>query len=336
MRRILAALALAVAVAAGPASAASDFPNRPIRILIPYGPGGATDIATRIITDQVRENLNTPIVVDNRPGGSGVVALQEVIRSNPDGYTLIVGNITTNLLQPLIGEPPTPFDPFKDVRPVLRLVSIPNVLIVTKVDFPPTNLQEFVDYARKHPGKINHTVAGVLNYSHMDWLTLQRRAGVSFVPIPLRAGAGGGQIDIINGQIHAGLQNAATVMPFVKADRVRAIAVANDERLPAYPDVPTFAEQGFPGIGTAGWQALFAPAGTPNDVTIKLADAFLEALKSPRVRKQLLDLQFTIVPTKSPEETQAWLDSERERLKPVVADAVAMWNAHKKAEAERK
>jgi tripartite-type tricarboxylate transporter receptor subunit TctC len=329
MTRLLMAMALGLSLAV-PHAAANDFPTKPIRVLIPYGPGGATDISTRIILEEVRKHMKQPLVVENKPGGSGVVALNDVLRSGADGHTLIVGNITTNLLRPIIGDPPTPFDPFKDFVPVIRLVSIPNVLIVTKVDFPPSTLREFVDYAKQHPGKINHTVAGILNYSHLDWLTLQKRTGIELVPIPLKAGAGGGQTDIINGQIHAGLQNAATVMPFVKSGRVKAIAVANDERLPGYPDVPTFGEQGFSGIGTSGWQALFAPAGTPKEALDILNTAFNEALKSERVRKQLLDLQYTIIPTKSPAEAQAWLDKEREEWRPKVADALEIYRAQEK------
>jgi tripartite-type tricarboxylate transporter receptor subunit TctC len=278
----------------------------------------------------VREQLKQPVVVENKPGGSGVVALQEVVRAKPDGYTVVVGNITTNLLQPIIGEPPMPFDPFKDLLPLVRLVSIPNVLITTKVNFPPTTLKEFVDYVKARPGEINHTTAGILAYSHIDWLMLQKRAGLSMVAVPLRAGAGGGQIDIINGQIHAGLQNAATILPVVKAGKVKTIAVANDERLSAYPDVPTFAEAGFPGIGTAGWQALFAPAGTPKEAVDVLTKAFLAALQSEKVRHQLTELQFSIIPTKSSEETRAWLEAERVRWKPIIADAKAVLAAQDK------
>lgn len=335
MKRLLSALLLGIACAATGAVAA-EFPTKPIRILIPYGPGGATDISTRIVLEEVRKHVKQPIVVENKPGGSGVVALNDVLRSGADGHTLIVGNITTNLLQPIIGDPPTPFETFKDFVPVIRLVSIPNVLIVTKVDFPPNTLKEFVDYAKKNPGKINHTVAGILNYSHLDWLTLQKRTGIELVPIPLKAGAGGGQTDIINGQIHAGLQNAATVMPFVKSGRVKPIAVANEERLPAYPDVPTFGEQGFPGIGTSGWQALFAPAGTPKEALEVLNTAFNEALKSERVRKQLLDLQYTIIPTKSPAEAQAWLDAQRAEWTPKIAEALEIYRAQEKKAAEKK
>jgi len=335
MKRTLAALALGLAVSA-PQALATEFPTKPIRVLVPYGPGGATDISTRIVLEEVRRHMKQPLVVENKPGGSGVVALNDALRSGADGHTLIVGNITTNLLQPIIGDPPTPFDAFKDFVPVIRMVSIPSVLIVTKVDFPPNTLKEFVDYARKNPGKINHTVAGILNYSHLDWLTLQKRAGIELMPIPLKGGAGGGQTDILNGLIHAGLQNAATVMPFVKTGRVKAIAVANEERLPGYPDVPTFAEQGFPGIGTSGWQALFAPAGTPKEVLEILNSAFNEALKSDRVRKQLLDLQYTIVPTKSPAEAQAWLDAQRKEWTPKIADALEIYRAQEKAAQSKK
>jgi len=268
MKRVLivAFLVIEFSQGFGCSRVANDFPYKPIHVLVPYGPGGATDIAARIIIEHVRGRLKQSIVVENKPGGSGVIALEEVVRSKPDGYTLLFGNITTNLLNPIIGEPPMMFDPFEQLTPLARLVSIPGVLIATKVNFPPNTLREFVEYAGARPSEINYSTSGILAYSHIDWLMLQKRTGIWMVDVPLRAGAGGGQIDIVNGSIQATIQNAATVMPFVKAGQVKALAVASEERLPAYPDVPTFAEAGYPGVGTSGWQALFAPTRTPNEV----------------------------------------------------------------------
>ena len=154
---------------------------------------------------------------------------REVGQSKPDGYTVLLGNITTNLLSPIIGEPSMSFDPFKQLRPLARLVSVPGVLITTKVNFPPATLKELVEYARRHPGEINHSTSGILAYSHIDWLMLQQRTGIRLVDVPLRTGTGGGQTDIITGSIHATIQNAATVMPFVKSGRVRALAVTSEK-----------------------------------------------------------------------------------------------------------
>ena len=320
MKRPLIALGLSLAIATL-ALGASDYPNKPIRILVPYGPGGATDIATRIISDNLRERLGQPIVIENKPGGSGVVALQEVVRAKPDGYTLVVGNITTNLLNQLVGEPPMPFDPMKALTPVVRLVDIPGVFITTKVDFPPNSLKEFVEYAKARPGQLNHTIAGHLAYSHIDLLMLQKRTGIKMVSVPQRAGAGGGQIDMINGAIHVALTNAATVLPLVQAGKIKALAVTSEQRLPAYPNVPTFKEAGFGGIGTNAWQAVFAPAATPKDVLDAISIAFIEALKSEKVLKQLQDLQYTPIPTASPEEARAWLAKDMEHWKPIVEEA---------------
>jgi tripartite-type tricarboxylate transporter receptor subunit TctC len=323
-------VALSLAAAAGaacdrPEGRPSEFPVRPIRLVLPYGPGGATDIAARIVADRVRSLLGQPIVIEYRPGGSGALALAEVVESKADGYTLLFGNITTNLLNPLIGEPPLPFDPFTQLRPLARLVSIPGVLITTTVDFPPATLQDFLAYARERPGALNYSTSGILAYSHIDWLMLQRRTGVRLVDVPLPSGTGGGQVDIITGRIQASIQNAATVMPFVKAGQVRALAVAGEQRLPSYPDVPTFAEAGFPGIGTSGWQALFARADTPKDAVDTITRAFLDALLDEEVRTRLVDLQFNVIPTKTVDEARGWLDDERTRWTPIVADAKALY-----------
>ena len=303
---------------------AADYPAKPIRIVVPYGPGGATDIAARILGEHLKDKFHQPIVVENKPGGNGVVALQEVVRSKPDGYTFLLGNITTNLLSPLLGDPPTPFDPFKDLLPVARLVDVPGVFLATKIDFPPNTVQEVVDYARARPGQVNHSTAGILAYSHIDFLMLQKRTGIKLVAVPLRAGAGGGQLDMLNGTVQIAMQNAATVLPLVKGGKLKALAVTSDTRIAALPDVPTMKEAGFEGIGTNAWQALLAPRGTPKDILDRVAGAIAEVLTTAAVVKQFDDLQFGVVPTRTPEEAQAWLANEIEHWKPIVADARAM------------
>ena len=160
MKRLLLAAALLLGVQA--LAQAADYPSKPIRIVVPYGPGGATDIVARILGEHLKEKFHQPVVVENKPGGSGVVALQETVRAKPDGYTFLIGNITTNLLTPLIGDPPMAFDPFKDLVPVARLADVPGVFLATKVNFPPNTVQEVVDYARARPGEINHNTAGIL------------------------------------------------------------------------------------------------------------------------------------------------------------------------------
>jgi len=307
-----------------PAPAATDYPQKPVRIVVPYGPGGATDIVARILSEHLKDKFRQPVVVENKPGGNGVVALQEVVRAKPDGYTLLIGNITTNLLSPLLGDPPMPFDPFRDLVPIARLVDVPGVFLATTVNFAPNSVQEVVDYAKQHPGEVNHSTAGILAYSHIDFLMLQKRTGIQLVAVPLRAGAGGGQLDMLNGTVQIALQNAATVVPLVKSGKLKGLAVTSDKRLAVLPDVPTMRESGFDGIGTNAWQALFAPRGTPPEILEIINTAFVGALKTEKAIRQFEGLQFTITTTGSPQEAKTWLDNEQVVWKPIVADAKAM------------
>jgi tripartite-type tricarboxylate transporter receptor subunit TctC len=327
MKRLLFALSLLLGAqvlgAYAPAQAA-DYPAKPIRIVVPYGPGGATDIVARILGEHLKEKFHQPVVVENKPGGNGIVALQETVRARPDGYTFLIGNITTNLLMPLIGDPPLAFDPFKDLVPVARLNDVPGIFLASKVNFPPNTLQEVVDYARARPGEVNHLTAGILAYSHIDFLMLQKRTGIKLTAIPLRAGAGGGQIDLLNGAVQVALQNAATVTPLVKAGKLKALAVTSEQRLPILPDVPTFKEAGFEGLGTNAWNAMFAPRAVPKEILDTMAAAVVEILASDKAVKQLEDLQFTVTPTRSLDEARAWLAKDVEHWTPIVADAKTM------------
>jgi tripartite-type tricarboxylate transporter receptor subunit TctC len=322
MKRLLIAASLVLGITA--AAPAADYPTKAVRIVVPYGPGGATDIVARILGEHLKDKLKQPIVVENKPGGNGVVALQETVRARPDGYTLLIGNVTTNMLAPILGDPPTPFDPLKDLVPVARLVEVPAIFLATKVNFPPNTVKEVVEYARARPGEINHNTAGILAYSHIDFLMLQKRTGIKLVAVPLRAGAGGGQIDLINGAVHIAMQNAATVTPLVKAGKLKALAVTSPQRLAILPDVPTMKEAGFEGIGTNAWQALFAPKNVPKDILDVVAKAVHEVLTSEKAIKQLEELQFTLIPTHSAEEALAWQRKEEERWRPIVAEAKAM------------
>jgi tripartite-type tricarboxylate transporter receptor subunit TctC len=315
------ALLFNLGAAAQPAPA---YPTKAVRIVVPYGPGGATDIVARILSDHLRETLGQPFVVENKAGGNGVVALQEVARAKPDGYTLLIGNVTTQMLNPLIEGSKMPVNAFRDIVPIARLVDIPGVFLATKVNFPPNSVKEVVDYAKSHPGEVNYNSAGYLAYSHIDFLMLQKKTNIKMTLIPLKAGAGGGQIDLMNGEVHIGLQNAATVIPLVKGGKLKALAVTSDKRLAELPDVPTMKEAGFGDIGTNAWQAMYAPAGTPKEILDKLLEATLKALGDEKVQAQLDKLQFTLIPTKSLSEVQEWMNREVEVWTPIVKDAKEM------------
>jgi tripartite-type tricarboxylate transporter receptor subunit TctC len=323
MKNIFAALAFIAGFAAA-AQADPSYPNKPIRIIVPYGPGGATDIVARVLSENLKESLGQPVVVENRPGGNGIVAIQEVARARPDGYTLLIGNVTTQMINPLIEGSKMPVDPFKVLTPVARLVEIPAILVATKVNFPPNTVAELVEYAKARPGELNYNSSGYLAYSHIDLLMLQKKTGTKMTLIPLKAGAGGGQIDLMNGDVHVALQNAATVTPIVQSGKLKALAVTSATRLSELPDVPTMQEAGFGDIGTNAWQALYAPADTPNDVLETVHQSVMKALSDEKAQAQFTKLQFTIVPTKTLPEAKTWMQGEIARWTPVVQDSVAM------------
>jgi tripartite-type tricarboxylate transporter receptor subunit TctC len=323
MKNIFAALAFIAGFAAA-AQADPSYPNKPIRIIVPYGPGGATDIVARVLSENLKESLGQPVVVENRPGGNGIVAIQEVARARPDGYTLLIGNVTTQMINPLIEGSKMPVDPFKVLTPVARLVEIPAILVATKVNFPPNTVAELVEYAKARPGELNYNSSGYLAYSHIDLLMLQKKTGTKMTLIPLKAGAGGGQIDLMNGDVHVALQNAATVTPIVQSGKLKALAVTSATRLAELPDVPTMQEAGFGDIGTNAWQALYAPADTPNDVLETVHQSVMKALSDEKAQAQFTKLQFTIVPTKTLPEAKTWMQGEIARWTPVVQDSVAM------------
>jgi tripartite-type tricarboxylate transporter receptor subunit TctC len=313
MRRL--GLILLSAIALSTTAAAQDFPNKPIKVLVPYAPGGATDIVARIIGEQVRQSLGQPFVVENKPGAFGVTAIEEMARAKPDGYTLMIGNVTTNAITPVLYPQNFKIDYGKDVVPVSRLVDIPAFIVATTKDFPVKTVAELVDYAKKNPGKVRYGHVGVGSYPHYDMAIFAKRAGLDMVHIPNKAGASGVINDMVSGDSQVSFLNVASTAAMVKAGKLRALALVSDKRLPDYPDVPTVAEAGFPNTGTLAWQGLFAPAGTPQPVLDAIYKAVVEALKAPNVQQAFEKQNFRIVPNASLAEAKTWLAGEMDTWK---------------------
>jgi tripartite-type tricarboxylate transporter receptor subunit TctC len=287
------------------------YPDRPIRIVVPFAPGGTTDIVARALSEELRKSLGQPIVIENKPGADGIIAIQELLRSGADGYTLMLGNVATNAVGPLVHAGSLPFDYERDVVAVMRLVDIANILVATTRNFPPQTLSELISYAKEHPGKVNYGTPGVGNYVHYDMALFASRAGgLKMMAVPNKAGASGLVNDLLVGTVQVSLVNAATAAGSIKAGTLRPLAVANYTRLSDLPDVPTLREAGFPGVGTIAWQGLFAHAGVPRPVLEKLRKAAAQALDTPAVRHVLEQQSFNIVPTHSLEEAQSWLADE--------------------------
>jgi tripartite-type tricarboxylate transporter receptor subunit TctC len=293
-----------------PAGAQDKYPARPIKILVPYAPGGATDIVARVLGDRLRERLNATIVVENKPGAYGILALDAMARSTPDGYTLMIGNVSTNAITPILYHDKLK-DYDKDVVPVMRLVDIPEFLLVTTTNFEPKTVAEFVDYAKQHPGKVNYGSVGVGSYPDYDMALFAKRAGdLKMQGIPNTAGASGVINDMLTGSTHAAFLNVASSAGLIQSGKLHPLALVNRTRLPEYPDVPTMQEVGFDGVGTLAWQALFAPAGTPKAVLETLRKAMTEAMASPAVTATFAKQNFNRVPSASLDEAKTWLAGE--------------------------
>jgi tripartite-type tricarboxylate transporter receptor subunit TctC len=299
-------------LAAGSARAQERYPARPIRAIVPYAPGGATDIIARLVAEEMRRSLGQPVVVENRPGALGIIAIEAVARSRPDGYTLMIGNVTTNAITPVVFRGRLSLDYEATMMPVTQLANVPGVLCATTVNFPPTTVAAVVEHARQHPGQVHYVTAGVGSYTHFDHVLLARRGGAEMTHVPFTAGAGGFITGLLNGDVQIGFVNVATAGPLVAAGRLRGLAVTADTRLPELPDVPTMAEAGFAGIGTSGWNALFGPAGLPPEVVAALFRAATEAVASSAVQEAFRRQGIQPVPSASPEAAGSWLRSELE------------------------
>jgi tripartite-type tricarboxylate transporter receptor subunit TctC len=307
-RSVLAGLSGAAMM--GHARAQERFPSRPIRFIVPYAPGGATDIIARLVGQEMQKAFGQPVVVENRPGALGILAIETVARSRPDGYTLMVGNVTTNAITPVVFKSRMTLDYEQSIVPVARLGELPSVLCVTNVNFPPRSMEELIEYARQHPGRVNYVTAGVGSYTHFDHVLLARRGRSEMTHIPFTTGAGGFVSGLISGDTQIGLTNAATAIPLVKSGQLRAFAVVSEVRLPDLPEVPTMAELGYPGVGTVAWNAMFGPSGMPRDVLEALHSAAVAAVNSAPVQEAFRRGAIRPVPTSSPDDARSWLQGE--------------------------
>jgi tripartite-type tricarboxylate transporter receptor subunit TctC len=299
-----------IACVAGAAVAQEKFPSIPIRFILPYGAGTATDITTRVMCDELRQILGQTCIVDNKPGAFGILAIEEKARAKPNGYTLQVGNVSTNAITPFLFAKKMKINYVEDVVAVTRMTEISNFLLATTKDFLPKTMAEMVAYAKKNPGKLNYATPGAGSFPHFDMEVLNRRAGIDMKAIHFKAGPTAYVTDMAKGDVQLALMNVATAGPLIKAGTVRALAIVADERLPAYPDVPTIAEAGFPGVGTTLWAGLFAPAATPRDVLQTLHNAVTQALKSPKVIETYARQNIRSRPSASLDEAKTWMQRE--------------------------
>jgi len=314
--RIVAALVLLGAL---PVAAQESYPSRPVKIVVPYAPGGATDIIARILGQRLTESLGQSFIVENRPGASGNLALESVAKAAPDGYTLLVGNVSTNTINENTFAQQLQIKPSRDLVGIAKLVEIPHILAVT-AGFPGNSFADLVAEAKRTPGRINYASAGLGSYPHLDMEKLQKAAGIQMTHVPYKGGAGQMIPSLISGETTVAFINLSSTLGHIRAGRLKPLATAAPQRLAELPDVPTLAELGYPGIGTNAWQGMFAPAATPRPVVDKLYSAVAAVLLRPEMKEGLAKQMQTVTLSSSPQEftelvrkeTQGWGEFLRE------------------------
>jgi tripartite-type tricarboxylate transporter receptor subunit TctC len=285
MRWFTAALAAALATLAGQATAA--YPERPVTVVVPFAAGGATDVIARIYADHMSRTLGQQLVIENVTGAGGTIAATRVARASPDGYTLLMGNLGTQAAS--VGlYPNLAYDPRTDFAPIMNAAATP-MLVAAKNDLPVKDFREFVAYVKANAGKLNYGTGGVGATSHLTCLFLDTLLDVKVQHVPFR-GSGPALNALIAGQIDYVCDQTVGIVPQIQGKQVKGLVAAVKTRIPVIPDVPTSEEQGLPQFQAAGWNALFAPKGTPADIVEKLNAAAKAALKDETVRKRLLEL----------------------------------------------
>ena len=296
--------------------AQAAWPTKAIRFVVPFAPGGSSEIVARAVAAELTKSLGQSVYVDNKPGGAGNVAMQEVARAE-DQHTLILGHVGTLAVNPYIFDK-LPYDPNKDFRPISLLAKVPSLYLV-RPDLPVNNLKEFIAYAKKNPGKLNYGSAGNGSAGHLAMEYLKMASDTFMVHVPYR-GTGPQLTDLLAGRLDAASVGAPAVMQFIKAGKLRCIATGTTTRIPQLPDVPTVAEQGFPGFEMTQWYGLLAPASLPQAAADKLAVAAAAAVKQPGATEKLsADAAIAIGGT--PAEFAKFIATEQQRWKAVIARA---------------
>ncbi|MBB2919354.1 Bug family tripartite tricarboxylate transporter substrate binding protein [Cupriavidus alkaliphilus] len=316
-RQLLKASAALGACALAPTLArAQAWPAKPVRLVVPFAPGGSSEIVARSTAAELTKLLGVSVFVENKPGAAGNIAMGEVARAD-DNHTLILGHIGTLAVNPFIF-PKLPYDPVKDFRAISLLSKVPSLYVVHP-DVPAKNLKEFVALAKSKPGKLNYGSAGNGSAGHLAFEYLKAAAGTFITHVPYR-GSGPQITDLLSGRLDAAAVGAPAILQFIKAGKVRCIATGTTQRIAQLPDVPTVAEQGYPGFEMTQWYGLLAPASLPQAAADKLADATMKAVKS-QSSVERLSADAAIVVGGTPAEFSRFIAQEQQRWKPIIARA---------------
>jgi len=307
-----------LAVAASLAYAQSAvYPNKPVRWVVPFPPGGSADIMGRMIGQDLAKALGQQVVIENRAGASAIVGSEYVAKSAADGYTLLQANVSQMTIHPSL-YPRLPYDPLKDFAPVTVLGIVTSVMVTTP-SLPVASVRDLVALAKKRPGQLNFTSSGAGSSTHLTGELLKQRAGIAMTHINYK-GSGPALTDVMAGFVEIMFENLPSALPFINANKLKVLAVTGKDRSPVLKSVPTLAESGFPGFDMVSWQALVAPAGTPKGVVDRLNTEVAKVLKTPEMKEKMTGLGTDVV-ANSPEQFAQYLREETAKWSKIVKDA---------------
>ena len=317
--RTLFAAPLLCALLPSYAHAQADYPNRPVRWIVPFAPAGPTDLMSRAVAEKISQRLGQQFVVDNRPGAGGNIGAELVSKSAPDGYTLMIGHVGTHAINATL-YPKLAFDPIRDFTPITLIATLPLALVIHP-SVPAKNVKELIAHAKAKPGALNFASAGNGGPTHLTSELLKVSAGIDIVHVPYKGNAAA-LTDLIAGRSHMMFSNLLTSMPHVRAGKLRAIGISSARRSPQAPDLPTVAESGLPGFAAVPWYGVLGPAGMPKAIVARLNGEIARAVALPDMQERFvtqgIDLQSS-----TPEQFAALIKSEIVKWRKVVRDAGA-------------
>ena len=311
------ALMLLVNFSLAQPSGAAGFPSKPVRLVVPFPPGSSTDIVSRLLAQRMSEAWGHQVIVDNRPGAGGAIGVEQVAKAAPDGYTLVVGHIGTHGVNPSLFSK-LPYDPINDFAPITQTVSLPLILAIHP-SVPAKNVKELTALAKAKQGQLNYASGGNGSAAHLAVEYYKLLAKIDLVHVPYK-GTGPALTDLMAGNVSLTITGMPPLMPHIKSGKLRALAVTTAQRVEQLPQLPTFAESGYPEYEINSWQAFFAPAGTPSDIVMKINGEIGRILKLPDMRDRLAGLGAVSVGS-TPEQSRALVKSEIAKWARVVKAA---------------
>jgi tripartite-type tricarboxylate transporter receptor subunit TctC len=315
-RRVFLAAACLMAVEAVHAQSTPSYPARPVRMVVPFAPGGASDFVGRLIQPKLVQELGQQVVIDNRAGASGNIGVEVAARATADGYTLLLGNIGTMAINPSI-YPKFPINPVRDFIGVTQVVDVP-VGLAAHPSVPVKTMKEFIDYAKAQAGRLNYGSAGAGSNGRLEMEQFMRAAGINLTHIPYKGGAGAAAAALVSGEVSVAFVSLASVMPHVRAGKLKILGVSAPKRVAALPDVPIMPELGYRDMTTGSWQGVYVPAGTPRPVVSRLFAAFTKVMADAEVEKRVGDSGAQVIVSKSPAEFAVFMKEQNERFAKVV------------------